>query len=164
MFNEVTLVGRLGTDPEIKRLQSGKVVANFRIAVSEKWRDKGTGERKEKTDWLPIVCWNENLTGIIEQYLRKGSQVLIKGKLQSREWEKNGEKRVAIEVVMQGFDCKLVMVGGKNDGGGSRRNGDDDAFARGAPDRAGSSSGYRGGSAGRNNDMDDDIPFAPEVR
>lgn len=151
-FNEVTLIGRLGADPEIKSLQSGKQVANMRLATSEKWRDKNSGERKEKTEWHQVVIWNENLVGIAEQYLRKGAQIAVKGKLQTREWEKNGEKRYTTEVVLQGFDCKLVMLGGKNDAGGGRDD-DDDGFGRGAPSR---SSGSR---RPMNDDLDDSIPF-----
>lgn len=150
MLNEVKLIGRLGRDPEIKNLQSGKQVANFSIACSEKWKDKSTGERKEKTEWVNIVCWNENLNNIIEQYLRKGSLVFITGKLQTREWEKNGEKRFATEVVMQGFDCKLLMLDTKGDR--QRNNGDDDGFDRGAPRSSGR-------QTARNEDLDDSIPF-----
>ena len=152
MLNEVRLIGRLGKDPEIRNLQGGKQVANFSVACSEKWRDKSTGERKEKTEWVQIVCWNENLNGIIEQYLRKGSLVYITGKLQTREWEKDGVKRYTTEVIMQGFDCKMLMLDTKGDrdrGGGS---GDDD-FERGAPRSSGSS------NRKIQDDLDDTIPF-----
>lgn len=163
MLNEVRLIGRLGADPEIKNLQSGKQVANMRIATTEKWRDKNSGERKEKTEWTTVVCWNENLNGIIEQYVRKGSLVMVTGKLQTREWEKNGEKRYATEVVMQGYDCKLLMLGGKDDNGGGRsRRDDDDGF--GGSDHAPSRSRSSGSAPRRNSDMDDDIPFSPEFR
>jgi single-strand DNA-binding protein len=160
MLNRVDIIGRLGKDPEVKMVKNG-TVANFSVACSEKWRDKATGEQKERTEWINVVCWNEKLNEIIEKYLRKGSLVMVTGKFQTRQWEKNGEKRYTTEVVMQGFDCKMTMLDTKGD----RKSGgdDDDGFGQGAPARSsGSSSGARGRSAA--SDMDDEIPFAPEFR
>lgn len=150
MLNKVQLIGRLGADPETKHLQSGAVVCNMRVATSEKWRDKSSGERKERTDWHSVVIWNENLAGIAEQYLRKGSQVYLEGKLQTREWEKNGEKRYSTEVVLTGFDCKLVMLDGRNGGDAGEGRGGGGQSSGGAPRRSAPSQRY---------DMDDEIPF-----
>jgi single-strand DNA-binding protein len=149
MLNQVNIIGRLGKDPEIKTLQNGNQVANLSIACEEKWKDKSTGERKSRTEWVRVVCWNENLNGIIEEYLRKGSLVYLSGKLQTREWEKNGEKRYSTEVVLNGFDCKMTMLDTKGD----RKNSGDDGFDSGAPARS-SGSGRRPAE-----DLDDSIPF-----
>ena len=149
--NKVTLLGRLGQDPEIKRTNNGSAFANISVATSERWRDKATGERKEKTEWTKCVIWNENLVSIAEQYLRKGTQVYLEGKLQTRKWQdQNGNERYATEVVLTGYDCKLEMVGGRGDNGGD---GGRDSGGRGER-----SSGGRSQSS-RRDDMDDDIPF-----
>src|SRR5438128_11109709 len=114
MFNRVTLIGNLGKDPEIRRTQDGKPIANLSIATSETWRDKASGERKEKTEWHRVVCFNEGLCGVIEQYLRKGSQVFIEGKLATRKWtDQSGVEKYSTEVVMQNFEHKMLMIGGK---------------------------------------------------
>lgn len=116
-MNRVTLLGRLGADPEIKSVQNGDKVANLRIATSETWRDKNTGEKKERTEWHSVVVWNSGLVGVIEKYVKKGSQVLIEGQLRTRKWQdKDGADRYSTEVVLQGFDSRLKMLDGKRDG------------------------------------------------
>lgn len=112
MLNQCQFIGHLGADPEIKRMQSGKPVVNFNLAVTEKWKSKDTGERKERTEWIPAVIFSEGLCSIAEQYLRKGSKVMISGKFQTRSWEQDGVKRYKTEIVLQGFDAKLIMLDG----------------------------------------------------
>lgn len=149
MANKVILLGRLGQDPEVKKTRDGKLFANLNVATSERWRDRD-GERKEKTTWHRVVIWNEKLAEIAEQYLRKGSQVYLEGKIETREYDKNGEKRYATEIILNGFDAKLEMVGGRNDRSDDRDDRD------GGRSSSGSSSNSR---SRRNDDMDDDIPF-----
>jgi single-strand DNA-binding protein len=156
--NKVILVGNLGKDPEIRRTQDGRPIANLRIATSETWRDKGTGERKEKTEWHNVVIFSEPLCKIVEQYLKKGAKVYIEGALQTREWEKDGIKRYSTDVVLQGFNSTLTMLDGRSGGGsfGSDESGGDFGTSgpvSSAPRRAVAAGG------GRNSDMDDDIPF-----
>lgn len=111
-LNEVSLIGRVGADPEIRRSQQGKAIATLRLATSETWRDQ-SGERKEKTDWHTIVCFSEGLCKVIEQYVSKGSKLYIKGALKTRSWEdQSGNKRFSTEVILQGFDAKLIMLDG----------------------------------------------------
>lgn len=158
--NEVTLLGNLGADPEVRRTQSGSPVVSFSLATSETWRDRTSGEKREKTDWHNIVIWNEGLCKVAEQYLRKGSKVYLKGKLQTRKWQdKDGNDRYSTEVMLQ-FDAKLVLLSGNEDGGsrgGGRR---EDRGSYGERSGGGSSSQSRGqpASSDRPND-DDDIPF-----
>lgn len=115
--NKVILVGNLGKDPEIRRTQDGRPIANLRIATSESWKDKNSGERKEKTEWHSVVIFNENLCKIVEQYLRKGSKVYIEGQLQTRKWQdQQGQDRYSTEVVLQGFNGTLTMLEGKSNG------------------------------------------------
>jgi single-strand DNA-binding protein len=166
--NKVTLLGNLGADPEIRRTQSGNASASFSLATSESWRDRNSGEKKEKTDWHNIVIWNEGLVKVAEQYLRKGSKVYLEGKLQTRKWQhQDGSDRYSTEVVLQ-FDAKLVMLDGRpdnGDSGNSRRADRDDDRNRSRTDNR--SSGGRddrsfggGGSGGSfSRDLDDDIPF-----
>jgi single-strand DNA-binding protein len=155
--NKVILVGNLGKDPEIRRTQDGRPIANLSIATSETWRDKGTGERKEKTEWHRVVIFSEPLCKIVEQYLKKGAKVYIEGALQTRKWtDQSGVEKYSTEVVLQGFNSTLTMLDGRS--GGSF--GSDDAggdFGSGGPV---SSAPRRPVAAGaRNSDMDDDIPF-----
>ena len=161
--NKVILVGNLGADPEIRRTQDGRPIANLRIATSETWRDKNTGERKEKTEWHRVVVFNEGLCKVIEQYLKKGAKVYIEGALQTRKWQdKDGQDRYSTEVVLQGFNSTLTMLDGRG-GGGSSGGGDfggSDDFGSSGP----SGGGQRrqpamAGGGGRSNDMDDEIPF-----
>ncbi|BCH66132.1 single-stranded DNA-binding protein [Agrobacterium vitis] len=172
--NKVILIGNLGADPEIRRTQDGKPIANLRIATSESWRDRNSGERKEKTEWHSVVIFNEGLCKVAEQYLKKGATVYIEGQLQTRKWQdQNGNDRYSTEIVLQGFNSTLTMLGGRGDGagGGAARGGSDFGGGGGggyddygsAPARSGgASSGGRGASApsgGFSRDMDDDIPF-----
>jgi len=153
--NKVTLLGNLGRDPEIRTFQNGGKVCNLRIATSENWRDKATGEKREKTEWHSVAIFQEGLVRVAEKYLRKGSTVYIEGKLQTRKWQdQSGTDRYSTEVVLQGFDGKLVMVGGRNDSGQSSGGdqggyGDDQGGGYGEPSQG-------GGGAGN---MDDEIPF-----
>ncbi|MGJ4928410.1 single-stranded DNA-binding protein [Bradyrhizobium sp. HKCCYLS2038] len=162
--NKVILVGNLGKDPEIRRTQDGRPIANLSIATSETWRDKATGERKEKTEWHRVVIFNEGLCKVAEQYLKKGATVYIEGALQTRKWtDQSGVEKYSTEVVLQGFNSTLTMLGGR--GGGSGGNFADDMgggdFGSSGPSmapprRAVASAGGGGRS---NSDMDDDIPF-----
>ena len=159
--NKVILVGNLGKDPEIRRTQDGRPIANLSIATSETWRDKGTGERKEKTEWHRVVIFNEQLCKIVEQYLKKGAKVYIEGALQTRKWtDQSGVEKYSTEVVLQGFNSTLTMLDGRSGVGGGGSFGSDDSggdFGSAGPV---SSAPRRAVAAGaRNNDMDDDIPF-----
>jgi single-strand DNA-binding protein len=151
--NKVILVGNLGADPEIRRTQDGRPIANLRVATSESWRDKASGERRERTEWHRVVIFNEGLCRIAEQYLKKGSKVYIEGQLQTREWEdQSGQKRYSTEVVLQGFNSALTMLDGRSGGGGGDYAGQSD-FGRSSPMEAPAS----GGGMGR--ELDDEIPF-----
>ena len=161
-INKVILIGNLGADPEIKRTQDGRPIANLRIATSENWRDKATGERKEKTEWHRVVIFNEGLCRIAEQYLRKGAKVYIEGQLQTRKWtDQSGAERYSTEVVLQGFNSQLTMLDGRGGGGGSSFGADDagGGFGSGAPMGGAPRRAAVAGGGGRNGDMDDDIPF-----
>jgi single-strand DNA-binding protein len=158
--NKVILVGNLGKDPEIRRTQDGRPIANLSIATSETWRDKNTGERKEKTEWHRVVIFNEGLCKVVEQYLKKGSKVYIEGALQTRKWtDQSGVEKYSTEVVLQGFNSVLTMLEGRGGGGGGSF-GSDDAGGDFGTSGSGSSAPRRAVAAGaRNSDMDDDIPF-----
>ena len=130
--NKVILVGNLGKDPEVRRMTSGEPVVSFSLATSESWRDKSSGERKEKTEWHNVVVFNKNLADVAEKYLKKGAKVYVEGQLQTRKWtDKDGAEKYSTEVVLQNFNGTLVLLDGKKDGG--------------APVGA--------------NDLDDEIPF-----
>ena len=125
--NKVILIGNLGADPEIRRTQDGRPIANLRIATSESWRDKATGERKEKTEWHRVVIFNEGLCKIAEQYLKKGAKVYIEGQLQTRKWQdQSGQDKYSTEVVLQGFNSALTMLDGRSGGGGGSFGGSDE--------------------------------------
>jgi single-strand DNA-binding protein len=157
--NKVILVGNLGADPEIKRTQNGAPVVNLRIATSESWRDKNTGERKEKTEWHRVVIFSEGLCRIAEQYLKKGAKVYIEGQLQTRKWtDQSGAERYSTEVVLQGFNATLTMLDGRG-GGGDQQSGEQTqsngyAEATGRAQPRANSQGRATGDA-----LDDDIPF-----
>ena len=159
--NKVILVGNLGKDPEIRRTQDGRPIANLSIATSETWRDKGTGERKEKTEWHRVVIFNEGLCKIAEQYLKKGAKVYIEGQLQTRKWtDQSGVEKYSTEVVLQGFNSSLTMLDGRGGGGGGSSFGSDDHggdFGASGPSSGAPRRAVAAGS--RNSDMDDDIPF-----
>ena len=147
--NKVILIGNLGADPEIRHTQDGRPVANLRVATSESWRDKATGERRERTEWHRVVIFSEGLCRIAEQYLRKGSKVYLEGQLQTREWEdQSGQKRYTTEVVLQGFNSTLTMLD-------SRAGGDQDQAAGGDFGRTSPMQQPAGAAA----DLDEEIPF-----
>ena len=159
--NKVILIGNLGADPEIKRTQDGRPIANLRVATSETWRDKNSGERKERTEWHRVVIFNEGLCRVAEQYLKKGAKVYIEGQLQTRKWtDQSGAEKYTTEVVLQNFNSVLTMLYGRSGGGGG---------GYGADDSMGGDFGSSGPSsaprrapappAGGRHDMDDDIPF-----
>jgi single-strand DNA-binding protein len=158
--NKVILIGNLGADPEIRRTQDGRPVANLRVATSESWRDKATGERKEKTEWHRVVIFNENLCKVAEQYLKKGSKVFIEGQLQTRKWQdQSGQDKYSTEVVLQGFRGELTLLDRAGGAGGGDFAADDTGGEFGSPGPtrrvAAASTGGRGSRA----DMDDEIPF-----
>ena len=155
--NKVILVGNLGKDPEIRRLNNGDPVVNLSVATSETWRDKQSGERKEKTEWHSVVIFNENIAKVAEQYLKKGSSVYIEGQLQTRKWtDQQGVEKYTTEIVLQKYRGELTMLGGKGDGGG--RSYDDD----GGGSFTGKAGGKRVSDGPRESftaDLDDEIPF-----
>jgi single-strand DNA-binding protein len=156
--NKVILVGNLGADPEIRRTQDGRPIANLRVATTETWRDRNTGERRERTEWHRVVIFNEGLCKIAEQYLRKGSKIYIEGQLQTRKWQdQSGQDRYSTEVVLQGFNSALTMLDSRGGGGG----GDFESSGGGGGGDFGSSGPMGGGGGGGrgSSDMDDDIPF-----
>ncbi|MGB9118939.1 single-stranded DNA-binding protein [Bradyrhizobium sp.] len=157
--NKVILVGNLGKDPEIRRTQDGRPIANFSVATSESWRDKATGERKEKTEWHRVVIFNEGLCRVAEQYLKKGAKVYIEGQLQTRKWtDQSGAEKYSTEVVLQGFNSNLTMLDGRSGGGGSAGSDDQGGdFGSSGPSSAAPRRAVAAGA--RNSDMDDDIPF-----
>src|SRR5436305_274770 len=169
--NKVILVGNLGADPEIRRTQDGRPIANLRVATSESWRDKATGERKEKTEWHRVVIFSEGLCRVAEQYLKKGAKVYIEGQLQTRKWQdQSGQDKYSTEVVLQGFNSVLTMLDGRGGaaGGGalSDDGGGDFGASSGGSFGGGSGGGGQqrrvaagGGGRGGGSDMDDDIPF-----
>jgi len=160
--NKVILVGNLGKDPEIRRTQDGRPIANLSIATSETWRDKNSGERKEKTEWHRVVIFNEGLCKVAEQYLKKGAKVYIEGALQTRKWtDQSGVEKYSTEVVLQGFNSTLTMLDGRSGGGGGSFGSDDSGsdFSSGAPSSSAPRRAVAAGAGARNSDMDDDIPF-----
>ena len=119
-LNKVLLIGRLGADPEIRQMVNGKSVARLSLATSQSWKDKNTGERKEKTEWHRVVVFNEGLVNVVQQYLKKGAQVYVEGQLTTRKWkdEQSGQDKYSTEIVIQGYNSSLTMLGGGNSGGG----------------------------------------------
>jgi single-strand DNA-binding protein len=167
--NKVILIGNLGRDPEVRSFQNGGKVVNLRIATSETWRDRNTGERKERTEWHSVAIFNEALGKIAEQYLKKGSTVYIEGALETRKWQdQSGQDKYTTEVVLRPYNGNLTLLGGRGEGGGSGGGGYDD---RGGYDEGGPGGGYGGGSRGAagggpgggmgggRSDLDDEIPF-----
>ncbi len=150
-INKVILIGNLGADPEIRSMQDGRPVCNLRVATSENWKDKSTGERRERTEWHRVVIFNEGLCRIAEQYLKKGSKVYLEGQLQTRKWEKDGQDHYSTEVVLQGFNSTLTMLDSREgDSSYAGNNGSSD-FGRSGPMDSG------GGSFDK--EIDDEIPF-----
>ncbi len=172
-LNKVMLIGNLGADPEIRTFNNGGKVANLRIATSEQWKDRQTGERKEKTEWHTVAIFSEGLVSVVERYLKKGSKVFVEGKLQTRKWQdQNGQDRYSTEIVIQGLGGTLTMLdgapggggmggGGGRSGGGNYGGGSYGGGGGGWDQGGGSGSGMGGGSSsgGGYDDLDDDIPF-----
>ncbi len=146
-LNKVLLIGRLGADPEIKQMVNGKSVARLSLATSQTWKDKNSGEKKEKTEWHRIVIFNEGLVNVVQQYLKKGAQIYVEGQLSTRKWkdEQSGQDKYSTEVVIQGFNSSLTMLGG----GASQNNIASQTIKQNIDD----------GSQVAQNDLDDDIPF-----
>ncbi len=146
-LNKVLLIGRLGADPEVKQMVNGKSVARLSLATSQSWKDKNTGEKKEKTEWHRVVVFNEGLVNVVQQYLKKGSQIYIEGQLSTRKWkdEQSGQDKYSTEIIIQGYNSSLTMLGGSNSSGGITNDKpqsiDNDNMSQ------------------ISNDMDDEIPF-----
>ena len=169
--NKVIIVGNLGRDPEVRTFQNGGKVCNLRIATSETWKDRNTGERRERTEWHSVAIFSEGLVRVAEQYLRKGSKVYLEGKLQTRKWQdQSGQDRYSTEVVLQGFDATLVMLDGRSgggDGGGFGGGGQGGGYGGGYDQGGGYGGGYDSGPQGGgqqgggapSRDLDDEIPF-----
>ena len=172
-LNKVMLIGNLGADPEIRSFQNGGRVANLRIATSENWKDKNTGERREKTEWHTVAIFSDGLVSVVERYLKKGSKVFVEGKLQTRKWQdQNGNDRYSTEVVIQGLGGTLTMLDGRGDGGGmggggggygggggGQGGGQSGGWNQGGGGSGGGGGGGAGGQGGGYDDLDDDIPF-----
>jgi len=171
--NKVILVGNLGDDPEIRRTQDGRPIANLRIATSESWRDKNSGERREKTEWHRVVIFSEGLCKVAEQYLRKGAKVYIEGQLQTRKWQgQDGQDRWSTEVVLQGFNGTLHMLDGRSGPSSGMSDSPQSDYGRGYDEQGGSGASGGGGSSGGSGSgsgsgsggnfdktLDDEIPF-----
>ncbi|CUI00675.1 MULTISPECIES: single-stranded DNA-binding protein [Leisingera] len=172
-LNKVMLIGNLGRDPEVRSFQNGGKVCNLRIATSETWKDRNTGERREKTEWHSVAVFSEGLVRVCEQYLRKGSKVYVEGQLQTRKWQdQSGQDRYSTEIVLQGFGSTLTMLDGRGEGGGGGGQGGGsyggggqgggygggyDSGSQGGGSGGGSGGGYGGGAS--HNIDDDEIPF-----
>ena len=155
--NKVIIIGNLGADPEVRTFQNGGKVCNLRIATSENWKDKNTGERKERTEWHTVAIFQDGLVRIAEQYLRKGSKVYIEGKLQTRKWQdQSGQDRYSTEIVLQGFDGVLTMLDGPNGNSGGGQSGGGNS---GGYDQGQQGGGYGGNDTPPARDLDDEIPF-----
>ena len=159
--NKVILVGNLGRDPEIRNTQDGSKVANLSVATSESWKDRNSGERRERTEWHRVVVFNDRLVDVIERYLKKGSKVYLEGQLQTRKWtDQSGQEKYSTEVVLQKYRGELTMLDGRGGGGG-----EGGGFSDSGDYGGGSGGGYSGGggggrsSGGSGGDLDDEIPF-----
>lgn len=167
--NKVIILGNLGRDPEVRSFQNGGKVCNLRIATSENWKDRNTGERREKTEWHSVAIFSEGLVRVCEQYLRKGSKVYIEGQLQTRKWQdQSGQDRYSTEVVLQGFGSTLTMLDGRGEGGGGggfgggAGGGQGGGYGGGYDSGGGQGGGYGSGGqqgGGASRDLDDEIPF-----
>ena len=145
-LNKVLLIGRLGADPEVKQMVNGKSVARLSLATSQTWKDKSTGEKKEKTEWHRIVVFNEGLVNVVKQYLKKGAQVYVEGQLSTRKWkdEQSGQDKYSTEILIQGYNSSLTMLGGGNQNNVTSQE---------------SKQNFEEGNVTNQNDLDDDIPF-----
>ena len=148
-LNKVLLIGRLGADPEIKQMVNGKNVARLSLATSQTWKDKSTGEKKEKTEWHRIVVFNEGLINVVQQYLKKGAQIYVEGQLSTRKWkdEKSGQDKYSTEILIQGYNSSLTMLGSGS--GGIKNDNTSQAISNNSDES----------SQAQQNDMDDEIPF-----
>jgi single-strand DNA-binding protein len=155
--NKVILIGNLGADPEVRLSQDGKKIANMRLATTESWKDRATGERRERTEWHKVVCFSDGLSGVIEQYVKKGSKIYVEGQLRTRKWQdQSGQDRYTTEIVLDGFNGVMTMLDSRGGGGG----GGGDAPSYGGDDDYGAPSGDSGGGGGPvGDDLDDEIPF-----
>tara|TARA_Y100001970_G_scaffold138933_1_gene170907 strand:+ start:1213 stop:1674 length:462 start_codon:yes stop_codon:yes gene_type:complete len=149
-LNKVLLIGRLGADPEIKQMVNGKSVARLSLATSQTWKDKNTGEKKEKTEWHRIVVFNEGLVNVVQQYLKKGAQIYVEGQLSTRKWkdEQSGQDKYSTEILIQGYNSSLTMLGGSNSGS-IQQNTSSQKLEKNTNDDP----------SLNQNDLDDDIPF-----
>ena len=151
--NKVILLGRLGKDPDIRSMQNGKKIANFSIATSKRWTDRDTQEKKEKTSWHNVVVFNEGLVGIVEQYVKKGSQIYVEGELQTRKWQdQDGKDRYSTEVVLQGYNCNLTLLD-------SRSSGNQSLESQTEPTQSQSSNNNIESQVSDSDNLDEDIPF-----
>jgi len=159
--NKVILVGNLGKDPEIRRTQDGRPIANLRVATTDTWRDKTTGERREKTEWHTVVIFNEGLCRVAEQYLKKGAKVYIEGQLQTRKWQgQDGQDRYSTEVVLQNFNSQLTMLDGRGGGAGAGlQEGDQAGYTPSGNGNGGKRGSAPGGGQSFDKHVDDEIPF-----
>jgi single-strand DNA-binding protein len=165
-INKVILIGNLGADPEVRMSQDGKKIANMRLATTESWKDRASGERRERTEWHRVVCFSDGLSGIIEQYVKKGSKIYVEGQLRTRKWQdQSGQDKYTTEIVLDGFNGVMTMLDGRSGGGGGGGGGGD-APSYGGDDDYGSSSGGGGSESGSGggggsvgDDLDDEIPF-----
>ena len=158
--NKVILVGNLGKDPEVRRMQDGRPVVNMSVATSESWRDKASGERKEKTEWHRVVIFNEGLAKIAEQYLKKGAKVYLEGQLQTRKWtDQQGVEKYSTEVVLQGFNSALTMLDRAGGGGGGSSDFGNDNSSDFGSSRPAARQPAMAGGGGKRGDLDDEIPF-----
>src|SRR5262245_6978608 len=162
-INKVILVGNLGRDPEMRRTQDGRPIANLRVATSESWRDKASGEKRERTEWHTVVVFNEGLCRVVEQYLKKGSKVYLEGQLQTRKWQgQDGQDRYSTEVVLQNFNSQLVLLDRPGGGAGAGTSGGMQEDDYPSYDAGGSGGGYKGGGSTKpvfDKKIDDEIPF-----
>ena len=164
-LNKVMLIGNLGADPEIRSFQNGGKVANLRIATSETWKDRNTGERQERTEWHTVAIFSEGLINVVENYLKKGSKVYVEGQLQTRKWQdQQGNDRYSTEVVLRGYNGTLTMLDGAGGGGGNRSSsggygGGQGGGGFGGGNQGGGSGGQGAGGGSNYDDLDDDIPF-----
>ena len=154
--NKVIIVGNLGADPEVRSFQNGGKVCNLRVATSENWKDRNTGERREKTEWHTVAIFSEGLVRVAEQYLRKGAKVYLEGQLETRKWQdQSGNDRYSTEVVLRNFNSSMQMLDGRSGGGGGGG-----SFDRGGSDHGGGGMSDQGASSGGQSfELDDDIPF-----
>ncbi|MBY8974915.1 single-stranded DNA-binding protein [Rhodobacteraceae bacterium NNCM2] len=158
--NKVILIGNLGADPEVRSFQNGGKVCNLRIATSENWKDRNTGERREKTEWHTVAIFNENLVRLAEQYLRKGSKVYVEGQLETRKWQdQNGQDRYSTEVVLRPFRGEMTFLDGRSEGGGGGGGGSYGGGGGGGSYGGGSGGGGGSAPGGNMGGMDDEIPF-----